>query len=160
LKIFFGDANCHVCHFGANFSNAEFHDTGRPFFTGVGAVDPGRYSGIKRVRDDKYNLVGEFNGTDKLDEIRKTKTVTLGQGNFGQWRTPSLRNLTLTAPYMHDGSIATLREVVDAYADIDPDRLHAQGEAILKPLALDDAARDDLVNFLQTLSLEVVVEAR
>ncbi|MDB4222649.1 hypothetical protein N9850_02670 [Granulosicoccus sp.] len=152
LSLFFGEANCHVCHFGPNFSNGEFHDTGRPFFVDVGEIDSGRYQGIKRVRKDKYNLLGEHNSQTNEQDMRKTRTVTLGQVNFGQWRTPSLRNLTLTAPYMHDGSLETLREVIDAYADIDPDRLHAQGESILKPLDLNDEARNDLVHFLQTLS--------
>ena len=152
LKIFLGDANCSVCHFGPNFSNGEFHDTGQSFFTGVGEVDPGRYSGIKRVRQDRFNLLGTFNGRINPQEQRKTSTVKLQQSNWGQWRTPSLRNLTSTAPYLHNGSLATLRDVVDAYADIDPTRLHANGESILKPLDLDDADREDLVAFLRSLS--------
>lgn len=152
LRIFIGEANCHVCHFGPNFSNGEFHDTGRPFFTGVGQVDAGRYNGIKRVRKDKYNLAGQYNGDRNPISIRKTTSVKLGQSNFGQWRTPSLRNLTDTQPYMHDGSIATLRGVIDAYADIDPDRLHSEGESILKPLDLSEKARNDVVKFLETLS--------
>lgn len=152
LAIFLGEANCHVCHFGPNFSNREFHDTGRPFFTGVGQVDPGRYTGIERVKSDRYNLLGPFNPMQNPAEIRKTVLVTLGQQNFGQWRTPSLRNLTLTAPYIHDGSLATLRDVVDAYADIDPERLHAGGESILKPLSLSERDRQDLVAFLESLS--------
>ena len=146
------DANCHVCHFGPNFSNGEFHDTGRSFFTGVGQVDPGRYTGIKRVRQDPYNLPGRYNGTEVDHEIIKTRTVKLGQVNFGQWRTPSLRNLTTTAPYMHDGSIESIRAVVDSYADIDPDRLHSNGESILKPLNLSEQDRRDLVAFLESLS--------
>lgn len=154
MSLFFGEANCHLCHFGPNFSNREFHDTGRPFFTGVGAVDPGRYTGIKRLRADRYNLDGAFNGTDSADEIRKTTSVTLGQVNFGQWRTPSLRNLVHTGPYMHDGSLASLRDVVDAYADIDTERIHADGEAIIRPLNLDDQQRRDLVAFLESLSVE------
>ena len=152
LKLFLGEANCQLCHFGPRFSNGEFHDTGRPFFTGVGEVDPGRYAGIQRLRADRYNLLGPYNGTHAEHETRKTRTVKLGQANFGQWRTPSLRNLTRTAPYMHDGSIATLRGVVDAYADIDPDRLHNDGEALLQPLDLTDNQRNDLVEFLRTLS--------
>jgi cytochrome c peroxidase len=154
LKIFFGAGNCHVCHFGPDFSNREFHDTGRPFFSAVGEVDSGRYAGIRRVREDRYNLTGPFNGTGVEDEVRKTTSVKLVQSNFGQWRTPSLRNLTATAPYMHDGSLATLRDVVDAYADINPDRLHSNGEAILKPLALTGRDRDDLVAFLRSLSVD------
>lgn len=152
LSLFFGVGNCHVCHFGANFSNREFHDTGRPFFTGVGQIDSGRYSGIQRVRSDPYNLQGKYNGTGIAAEISKTRTVTLSQVNFGQWRTPSLRNLPYTAPYMHDGSLATLRDVVDAYADIDPDRIHSDGEAIIRPLELSEQDRQDLVAFLESLS--------
>ena len=116
-------------------------------------MDSGRHSGIKRVRDDRYNLTGSFNGDVEKRELRKTQTVKLVQSNFGQWRTPSLRSLTTTAPYMHDGSLATLRDVVDHYSEIDPTRLHSKGEAILKPLNLDEQSKTDLVRFLESLSL-------
>ena len=152
LKLFLGEANCRACHFGPNFSNKEFHDTGRPFFTGVGQVDPGRYTGIKRVRSDPYNLLGIFAEKPSQSDKAKTANVKLSQDNWGQWRTPSLRNLKNTAPYMHDGSLATLRDVIDAYADIDTARLHASGEALLKPLQLDSQQRNDLVDFLLSLS--------
>lgn len=152
MKLFFGEGNCFACHFGENFSNGEFHDIGRPFFTGVGKVDPGRYNGIQRIKKDPFSLNGAFNGTHVESEILKTTTVKSGQINFGQWRTPSLRNLLLTAPYMHDGSLSTLREVVDYYADIDPARLHTKGEAILRPLNWSDSERNDLVEFLTTLT--------
>jgi len=122
------------------------------FFTGIGQVDPGRYDGIQRVRSDRYNLLGSFSHEASAEERRKTSNVTLGQSNFGQWRTPSLRNLTKTAPYMHDGSLATLRDVVDAYADIDPERIHSNGEAIIRPLDFDNRDREDLVAFLRSLS--------
>ena len=65
---------------------------------------------------------------------------------------PSLRNVARTAPYMHNGSLATLRDVVRHYSEIDEDRLHADGERILKPLQLTDAEKDDLVSFLESLS--------
>ncbi len=154
LKIFIGEANCRVCHFGKNFSNGEFHDTGRSFFTGVGQVDPGRYTGIKRVKQDPFNLLGKYGETSSNSDKLKTAEVKLSQLNWGQWRTPSLRNLALTGPYMHDGSLKTLREVVDAYADIDTERLHAKGESVLKPLDLSNDQRNDLVNFLLSLSLK------
>ena len=87
------------------------------------------------MRDDRYNLLGNFSSSANANDARKTHTVKLTQSNFGQWRTPSLRNLTLTAPYMHDGSLETLKEVVDYYSDIDPTRLHSKGESILKPVS-------------------------
>ena len=85
-------------------------------------------------------------------EQLKTAEVKQGQLNWGQWRTPSLRNLKLTGPYMHDGSLESLRDVVDFYADINPERLHTEGESILKPLELNEGQRNDLVTFLLSLS--------
>jgi cytochrome c peroxidase len=52
---------------------------------------------------------------------------------------------------MHDGSLATLRDVVDHYSNLSPDRLHSDGEAILKPLRLTDQESRDLVAFLESL---------
>jgi len=77
--------------------------------------------------------------------------VRLEHRNFGEFRTPSLRNLALTAPYMHNGSLATLRDVVNHYSTVSPDRLHADGEAILRALHLTGQESLDLVAFLGTL---------
>jgi cytochrome c peroxidase len=77
--------------------------------------------------------------------------VALEHRNFGEFRTPSLRNLALTAPYMHNGRLATLRDVVNHYSTISPDRLHADGEAILKALQLSGRETQDLVAFLESL---------
>jgi cytochrome c peroxidase len=57
-----------------------------------------------------------------------------------------------TAPYFHDGSAATLSDVVAHYSTLDSERLHADGEAILKPLQLTPRESADLVAFLRTLS--------
>ena len=70
-----------------------------------------------------------------------TRHVDPQHRNFGEFRVPALRNVARTAPYMHDGSLATLGDVVRHYSRFDPDRLHADGEAILKPLGLDMARR-------------------
>jgi len=70
---------------------------------------------------------------------------------IGAWRTPSLRDVALTAPYMHDGALSTLADVVWHY-----DQGGAEGDAIgtseLAPLLLSAQDRDDLVAFLQTLT--------
>jgi cytochrome c peroxidase len=60
--------------------------------------------------------------------------------------------VALTAPYMHDGSLASLRDVVKHYSELNEDRLHADGEKILRPLRLTEDEIKDLVEFLQTLS--------
>jgi len=64
---------------------------------------------------------------------------------------PGLRNVAQTAPYMHNGSLATLRDVVRHYSELNEERLHADGERILRPLRLSEDDISDLVEFLETL---------
>ena len=152
LQIFVGKGACNVCHVGPAFTNGEFHDTGIPFFIEKGRVDPGRHAGIRKLRASPFNLLGDYNDDPKRTTATGTRHVALEHRNFGEFRTPSLRNLALTAPYMHNGRLAALRDVVDHYSTLSPDRLHADGEAILKPLNLSDREAQDLVAFLETLS--------
>ncbi len=155
LAIFVGRGNCSTCHFGAAFTNGEFHDIGIPFMPAAGRVDPGRHAGIRRLLADRYNLLGPHNdapaGPGPADPALKTRTVALMHRNWGEWKVPSLRGVAATAPYMHDGRLATLHDVVRHYSELDEERLHADGEAILKPLRLSPQQQDDLVAFLRTL---------
>ncbi len=152
LKIFIGKGACDVCHTGPAFTNGEFHDTGIPFFARPGEVDPGRYGGIKKLLSDRMNLLGPYNDDAKRSTTAGTEHVSLEQRNFGQFKVPSLRNLESSMPYMHNGSLASLHDVVKRYSEISPDRLHSHGEGILKPLHLTGGETADLVAFLQTLS--------
>jgi len=152
LRLFVGKGNCSVCHFGPQFTNGEFSDTGIPFFAGKGRVDAGRSEGIRKVKASPYNLLGRFNDDATRANATSTRHVELQHRNFGEFRVPGLRNVALTAPYMHNGSIASLREVVQHYSDIDEERLHLDGEKILRKLNLTPAEIDDLVAFLESLS--------
>jgi cytochrome c peroxidase len=152
LAIFVGKGRCDICHTGPRFTNGEFHDVGVPFFVERTRVDSGRHDGIKRLRASRYNLLGRWSDDPSHGTATSTRHVTLEHRNFGEFRVPSLRNVARTAPYMHDGSLATLRDVVKHYSDLDLNRLHADGEAILRPLRLTDAEIDDLVAFLESLS--------
>jgi cytochrome c peroxidase len=152
LRTFVGKGNCSVCHFGPAFTNGEFADTGIPFFKEDRTVDSGRHEGIRKLRASPYNLLGRFNDDATRSSATGTRHVDLQQRNFGEFRVPGLRNVARTAPYMHNGSLATLREVVRHYSDIDEDRLHLDGEKILKKLRLSDGEIDDLVAFLESLS--------
>ncbi len=152
LRLFLGRGQCATCHAGPLFTNGEFGDTGMPFFVKPDGVDPGRQGGIKRLLASPYNLLGAYNDDPSRDNAAGTKYLRPEHRNFGEFKVPSLRNLTLTAPYMHDGSLATLRDVVRHYSELDEDRLHADGERILKPLHLDAAEIDDLAAFLASLS--------
>jgi cytochrome c peroxidase len=152
LAIFVGKGRCNFCHSGPRFSNGEFHDTGIAFFVEPGHVDPGRYEGIRRLKASRYNLLGPYNDDSTLSTATGTRYIALEPRNFGEFKVPSLRNVARTAPYMHNGSLATLREVVRHYSEIDEDRLHADGERILIPLHLSESEVDDMVAFLESLS--------
>jgi len=152
LRIFVGRGNCSVCHFGPAFTNGEFHDTGVPFFV-KGGVDPGRHGGIRKVQASAFNLLGGHSDDRGGASAIKTRQVAQEHRNFGEFKVPSLRNVAQTAPYMHNGSLATLADVVRHYSELSPDRLHADGEVLLlRPLRLSAGEAADLVAFLESLS--------
>jgi len=151
LRLFVGRGNCGACHFGPTFSNGEFHDTGVPFFTARG-VDPGRHGGLRKLQANAFNLLGAHNDDGSGSSAVKTRRVAVGHRNFGEFKVPSLRNVAQTAPYMHNGSLATLADVVRHYSGISPDRLHSDGESLLKPLRLSQEESADLVAFLESLT--------
>ncbi|MGH8704993.1 MAG: cytochrome-c peroxidase [Burkholderiales bacterium] len=152
LRIFVGGGQCSVCHFGPGFTNGEFHDTGIPFFIAGGKVDPGRHGGIARMKASRFNLLGRYNDDRSAASALKTRHVFTDHRNFGEFKVPSLRNVALTGPYMHNGSLATLADVVRHYSELDLERLHADGESLLRPLRLGDEEAKDLVAFLESLT--------
>jgi cytochrome c peroxidase len=152
LRIFVGQGSCNVCHLGPQFTNGEFHDVGMPYVVGPGRVDGGRHEGIKQLRADRFNLLGSYNDDTTGTAAIKTRHVEPHHANFGQFKTPSLRNVGLTAPYMHDGRLATVREVVRHYSRLDLERIHTHGEQLLRPLRLSESQIDDLVAFLESLT--------
>jgi cytochrome c peroxidase len=152
LRIFVGRGNCGACHAGANFSNGEFHDTGVPVLVASVVVDPGRHGGIRKLQANPFNLLGPHNDDASRKSAAKTRQISLEHRNFGEFKVPGLRNVALTAPYMHNGSLATLADVVWHYSEISPDRPHSDGEILLKPLHLNSAEASDLVAFLESLT--------
>jgi cytochrome c peroxidase len=152
LKIFVGKGNCTLCHFGPAFSNGEFADTGIKFFVDKGRIDSGRSEGIKRVKASRFNLLGKYNDDPQRATATGTRHVEAQQKNFGEFRVPPLRGTADTAPYMHNGSLATLQDVVRHYSELNEERLHQDGERILKPLKLTESESADLLAFLESLS--------
>ncbi|MDA0225745.1 MAG: hypothetical protein O2975_06480 [Proteobacteria bacterium] len=142
-----------VCHFGPAFTTGEFADIGVPFFIPGGGVDAGRHAGLARLRTDRHNLLGAWNDDPARSTASKTKFVEAQPRNFGEFKVPGLREAALTPPYMHAGSHATLAEVVRHYSELNEERLHADGERILRPLKLNAVESADLVAFLESLSV-------
>lgn len=150
--LFVGRGQCNLCHIGARFTSDEFDDAGVPYFTGPGRVDSGRHQGILDLRASPFNLLGRFNDAPSRATGWATRHVAQTHRTFGQFKIPSLRQLTDTAPYMHNGSLNTLQDVVDHYSNINLDRIHSDGELVLRPLKLSEREARDLVAFLESLS--------
>ena len=153
LKIFVGKGNCQLCHFGPNFSNGEFHATGIVHFIAPGKVDPGRYGGIQALLASPFNLLGRFNDDATAANALATRHVAQQHRTFGEFKVPSLRNLDATAPYMHNGSLANLQDAVRHYSEVSPDRVHSDGENLIRALDFSPQEIDDVVAFLRTLSV-------
>lgn len=103
--------------------------------------------------DDKFhNLGAGMNANGELTDVGRF-AQTNNEADRGAFRTPSLRNVAKTAPYMHDGSLKTLKEVVDFYVGGGNSNPNLDKE--MKPLKLTAQERDDLVAFLESLTGEL-----
>lgn len=153
FEIFVGRGNCRLCHFGPNFSDGEFHNTGIAPLEGGVPRDPARYGGIPIVLGDPFNAASVYSDDREGEAAGKLRSIRHSTESWGQFRTPSLRNVAITAPYMHEGQIATLRDVVRFYSTLEgsvPAGHH--GEQLLVPLNLTEDEIDDLVAFLESLT--------
>ena len=152
LRLFIGEARCSVCHAGAAFSNGEFADIGVPFFV-PGGVDPGRHGGLQKLLASRMNRLGPHDDAGAADpRAVATRHVIVEPRHFGEFKVPGLRQLVHTAPYMHDGSLARIEDVVQHYSALNEERLHADGERILRRLDLTPQQAADLAAFLRSLS--------
>ncbi len=146
-------AGCAQCHSvdddHALFTDQRFHNTGTGHDRAAALERPVRVElapGL--VAEVTREALLRF-GEKPADDLGRME-VTRDPADRWKYRTPSLRNVALTAPYMHDGSLATLEEVVAFYdrgGGADPDRAD-----YLFPLGLSDADRRALVAFLKTLT--------
>lgn len=153
-RLFVGKARCTTCHHGPLLSDLEFHDTRLPPRPGL-ERDTGRFRGIELVKGSELNAAGPYSDERDGDAARRLERVAQQPENWGQFKTPSLRNVAVTAPYMHDGRFATLREVVRYYSTLEgavpPD---AHSERTLVKAYLTEPEQEDLVAFLDSLTEE------
>ena len=152
LKLFIGKANCTECHSGPNFTDGAFHDNRVPPLDGGERKDAGRFVGIDKLRASEFTASGPY--SDAPETGRDLDALTNGSHNWGAFKTPTLRNVALSPPYMHQGQFDTLRDVLDHYNTLEnatPLGHHSQ-ERILKPLGLSERELDDLEAFLRSLT--------
>lgn len=145
LKLFLGRGQCARCHFGPLLTGHGFHNTGL-----ASAPDRGRADGAHAVQASDHNCRGRYSDDAQrrcphLDYLRLDAPEWLGA-----FKTPTLRQVGATAPYMHDGRFAALREVLDHYNRAPPLPMH-EGHSELFPLGLSEAQLADLEAFLRAL---------
>ncbi len=150
MNMFFSERlECHHCHGGFNFTQSTGHEQQlidrRPFHN----------TGLYNVE-----LEGDNRGYPKKDNgLAEISTLSKDNGRF---RAPTLRNIEYSAPYMHDGSVATLSEVIDIYAaggrNIEHGKYQGDGRAnplksqFIKGFELTIEEKEDLLAFLNTLT--------
>ncbi|MEM7203647.1 MAG: cytochrome c peroxidase [Planctomycetota bacterium] len=158
LQLFVGKAKCMTCHSGPLFSDREFHDTRVPPRKGGKRVDPGRQAGIDRVLADPFNGVGAFSDASTGAARDKVGYLVKTNHSWSEFKTPSLRNVARTAPYMHQGQFGTLAEVLQYYNTLEGAvRRHHAAESVLAPLGLSPEELQALEAFLGALSDEDVL---
>ena len=148
LRIFRRKGNCANCH-EISFNNALFMDN-RFYNIGVG------FKSVKPMLD---SIISKLKKGQKVEALSLTSSQISELGRFnvtkrisdmGKFKTPTVRNISLTAPYMHDGSMQTLEEVVDYY-DKGGDKNRFLDAAIY-PLNFTKQEKADLVNFMKSLN--------
>jgi len=158
LRLFIGKGQCATCHSGPLLTDQHFHNTGVPARDPM-QPDRGRSAATVKLQSDEFNCLGTFSDAapDACQELRFM--VTDDRALEGAFKTPSLRNVALRAPYMHGGQFASLQEVVAHYvkapsAAVGHSELagegHGHGER--KRIRLSESEARDVAAFLQTLS--------
>ena len=149
LDLFQGKAGCIQCHNGPVVSDGKYHALGVPEHPNI-IGQPERHITLRRF----YRTFGVPNAVSLRQDVGRY-AVTKEQQDWKAFRTPTLRELKHTAPYMHNGTLVTLADVVEFYNQ-------GGGSAtpkspLLKRLRLTDAEKRALVAFLESLSGDPVI---
>jgi cytochrome c peroxidase len=164
FQLFNGKANCSSCHtvtsHYAVFTDNNLHNTGIGYAEAMGKTT-GKTGNSQRVQIAPGVFIDVE--TRLINTVSETKTNDLGRYEVTQnpqdrwkYKTPSLRNINLTAPYMHNGLFETLQQIVEFYnrggianENLDP---------LIKPLNLTALEINDLIAFLKALTGDNVKE--
>lgn len=152
FELFKGKGRCQTCHSmggdSALFTNHDFHNLGVGF-SKIASKLKRKIKALRRAKKEGTPVDPAVLSSAQASEMGRF-AVTLQNQHIGAFKTPTLRNVALTAPYMHDGSVATLEDVIELY-----DR---GGEANpfldggMQPLGLTPAEKEALVAFLKSLT--------
>lgn len=149
MKLFSGKANCIECHNGALFSDQQYYNVGVPRAeiwseSGLAQITFRYEQYAKGVTEEMYRTIKDDAGLYYRTKQKRDK---------GKFRTPTLRYVVHTAPYMHNGAFFDLTEVVEFYNEGGGTNEFADTKTkLLKPLKLSEKEIEDLVAFIESLS--------
>lgn len=149
-KHFVGDGLCIACHNGPTFSNLEFHNVGVEPPDWKVEPDPGRAAGILRVREDPFNGAGRYSDDPEFGAV-KLDYLVITREQDGQFKTPGLRDLDQTGPYLHAGQKDTLEAVILNYIMQGEDPPIGHAEELIAFITMQPDAVPDVIAFLETL---------
>ncbi len=158
LKLFVGQAGCTHCHSGSGLSDGGFHNIGVAQ-TGdhVPASDDGRFKDLPPLLASSLNAASAtFSDDPSAGAAKLAGLSTTDEANRAAFRTPSLRGVADSAPYMHAGQLATLADVVDFYDRGGDTPSAGTKDVAMQALNLSAEQKSELVSFLLTLTGEPV----
>lgn len=152
LEIYRTKGRCQDCHTigqtNATFTDNKFHNLGVGFKR-LGARAMQIAGAFRKAKQEGKDVDKAVLGDQEISELGRF-VVTLRPSDMGAFKTSTLRNISATGPYMHDGSIQTLEEVIELY--------NKGGEANpfldsgIRPLNLTDQEKADLLAFMKSLT--------
>jgi cytochrome c peroxidase len=148
MAVYQGKGACIQCHNGPLASDQKFHALGVP------ENEAFKTEPLNQIthRWQHYQKGINEKGYRGADIDMGHYYVTKNPKDIGKFRTPSLRELKYTAPYMHNGIFYTLDEVVEFYNKGGGEAMNKS--PLIKPLGLSDQEKKDLVAFLEALSMD------
>ena len=162
LKLFIGKAMCINCHQGPLFTNHAFHNVGAPdpankrsfiplldLFKDKPLYDVGRYEGVKQALKNEFNCLGQYSDATENDCAELKFANTKHTSTLGAFKVPTLRNITLTAPYFQLGQFQNLSEVLKHYNEAPTAPV---GHSELTPLGLNNKELGQIEAFLHSLN--------
>lgn len=149
LRAFIGRAQCVNCHNGPLLTDRGFHNIGLPLAKGASGIDMGRTNGADEVKKDLFSCGGAFSDQKTCLELRFLDPRF--EDFLGAFKTPSLRNVTETGPYMHDGQFATLEDVLGFYKELPGKPGIGHRDLVLKQID-PTVPTNELIAFLKTLT--------
>lgn len=150
LKIFVDKGKCITCHSGPNFSDNSFHDMRLPAFKAKRGLPGARAVGIAKVKESIFSANGPFSDSPKSEHL---ETLNVEAGDEFKIKTPTLRFVAGTPPYMHTGQFRFLSDVVEFYSEMKGAREPLDGiSPEMTPGNFTAQDKKDLLEFLKCIS--------